>query len=198
MKKLIFATTNKGKLREASEILGGRFEVVSPSSLGLDAEVEENGDTLEANSRIKARHLYSLCAQDCFADDTGLEVEALGGAPGVYSARYAGEEQDDEANIAKLLSELSSLGPGVSRRARFRTVVTLILDGKEYVFEGETGGSITLGKVGTNGFGYDPVFVPDAYPDRTFAQLSDEEKNAVSHRGSAIRAMAEFLGGLLA
>ncbi len=193
MKKLIFATTNKGKLREAGEILGERFEVVSPSSLGLDAEVEETGETIEENSRIKARHLYSLCGQDCFADDTGLEVEALGGAPGVRSARYAGEAHDDEANISKLLSELEKLGPGASRRARFRTVITLILDGREHVFEGETCGSITFDKVGTNGFGYDPVFIPDAYPGRTFAQLSDEQKNAVSHRGRALRAMAEIL-----
>ena len=196
MKKLIFATANKGKLREAGEILGDRFEVVSPSSLGLDAEVEENGDTLEANSRIKAAHLYALSGQDCFADDTGLEVEALGGAPGVYSARYAGEGHDDKANIAKLLSELSRLGPGASRRACFRTVVTLILDGEEYLFEGRMDGSIALVEAGSNGFGYDPVFVPDAYPDKTLAQLSDEQKNAMSHRGKAIRAMAEFLADL--
>ncbi len=193
MKRLIFATANKGKLREAGEILGGEFEVVSPSSLGLDAEVEENGETLEANSLIKARHLYLLSGQNCFADDTGLEVEALGGAPGVYSARYAGEGHDDKANMAKLLAELSRLGPGVSRRARFRTVVTLILDGREHVFEGEMCGSIALAPAGTNGFGYDPVFIPDAYPDKTLAQLSDEQKNAMSHRGKAIRAMAEFL-----
>ena len=193
MRRLIFATANKGKLREAGEILGDSFEVVSPSSLGLDAEVEENGDTLEANSHIKATHLYALSGQDCFADDTGLEVEALGGAPGVYSARYAGEGHDDKANMAKLLSELSRLGPGVSRRARFRTVVTLILDGQEHVFEGEMCGSIALAPMGSNGFGYDPVFIPDAYPDKTLAQLSDEQKNAMSHRGKAIRAMAEFL-----
>ncbi len=193
MRRLIFATANKGKLREAGEILGDSFEVVSPSSLGLDAEVEENGDTLEANSHIKATHLYALSGQDCFADDTGLEVEALGGAPGVYSARYAGEGHDDKANMAKLLSELSRLGPGVSRRARFRTVVTLILDGQEHVFEGEMCGGIALAPMGSNGFGYDPVFIPDAYPDKTLAQLSDEQKNAMSHRGKAIRAMAEFL-----
>ena len=193
MRRLIFATANKGKLREAGEILGDSFEVVSPSSLGLDAEVEENGDTLEANSHIKATHLYALSGQDCFADDTGLEVEALGGAPGVYSARYAGEGHDDKANMAKLLSELSRLGPGVSRRARVRTVVTLILDGQEHVFEGEMCGGIALAPMGSNGFGYDPVFIPDAYPDKTLAQLSDEQKNAMSHRGKAIRAMAEFL-----
>ena len=193
MRRLIFATANKGKLREAGEILGDSFEVVSPSSLGLDAEVEENGDTLEANSHIKATHLYALSGQDCFADDTGLEVEALGGAPGVYSARYAGEGHDDKANMAKLLSELSRLEPGVSRRARFRTVVTLILDGQEHVFEGEMCGSIALAPMGSNGFGYDPVFIPDAYPDKTLAQLSDEQKNAMSHRGKAIRAMEEFL-----
>mgnify|MGYP004521285919 CR=1 FL=1 len=198
MRRLIFATANKGKLREAGEILGEHFEVVSPASLGLDAEVEENGDTLAANSLIKARHLYRLSGQDCFADDTGLEVEALGGAPGVYSARYAGEGHDDKANVAKLLAELSRLGPGVSRRARFRTVVTLILDGQEHVFEGRMDGSIASVPAGANGFGYDPIFIPDAHPDKTLAQLSDEQKNAMSHRGKAIRAMAEFLNGAAA
>ena len=119
-------------------------------------------------------------------------MEALGGAPGVYSARYAGEGHDDKANIAKLLSEL---GPEVSRRARFRTVVTLILDGEEHIFEGKMEGAIAQAEAGENGFGYDPIFIPDAHPDRTLAQLTDEEKNAISHRGAAIRAMAEFLSG---
>ncbi len=191
--KLLFATANKGKLREAGEILEGICEVLSPAAEGLDAEVEETGETLGENSRIKAEHLHGLCGRDCFADDTGLEVEALGGAPGVRSARYASESHDDGANMDKLLTELEKLGPGVSRKARFRTVVTLIFKGKEYSFEGRMDGSIALSRTGSNGFGYDPVFIPDAHPGVSLAELSEQEKNAISHRGMAIRAMAEFL-----
>ena len=191
--KILFATANKGKLREAGEILEGICEVLSPYDEGLSAEVEETGETLEENSRIKAEHLHRLCGRDCFADDTGLEVEALGGAPGVRSARYAGESHDDGANMDKLLSELGKLGPGVSRRARFRTVVTLIFKGEEHCFEGRMDGSIALSRTGSNGFGYDPIFIPDAHPGKSLAELSDGEKNAISHRGMAIRAMAEFL-----
>ncbi len=191
--RLLFATANKGKLREAGEILQGICEVLSPAEEGLDADVEETGETLEENSRIKAEHLHSLCGRDCFADDTGLEVDSLGGAPGVRSARYAGEAHDDNANMSKLLSELERLGEGVSRRACFRTVITLILNGEEHIFEGRMEGSIALSRSGHNGFGYDPVFIPDAHPGKSLAELSDEEKNAISHRGMALRAMAEFL-----
>lgn len=193
--KLVFATANKGKLREAGEILGPGFEVISPAEAGLDAKVEETGETLEENSLIKARHLCSQCDVPCFADDTGLEVEALGGAPGVRSARYAGEAHDDRANMALLLSELSKLGPAASRKACFRTVITLILNGEVHIFEGRMDGTIALSLSGSNGFGYDPVFIPDAHPGKTLGELSDSEKNAISHRGMALRAMAEYLGG---
>lgn len=193
MKKLVFATANAGKLREAGEILGGEFMVISPSEIGVDAEVEETGETLKANSLLKARHIHSLTGLDCFADDTGLEVDALGGAPGVYSARYAGDGHDNVANMRKLLGELDALGPGVSRKARFRTVVTLILDGKEYFFDGILEGSIAVMPAGRGGFGYDPVFIPDAFPGRTLAEVSEEDKNSISHRGMALTAMRAFL-----
>ena len=191
--ELIFATANKGKLREAGEILDGICRVLFPADEGLDAEVEETGETLEENSRIKARHIYLQCGRSCFADDTGLEVEALGGAPGVRSARYAGEGHDDKANMARLLAELSKLGPGAPRRACFRTVITLIINGEEHIFEGRMDGSIALSESGSNGFGYDPVFLPDAHPGKTLAELTDNQKNAISHRGMALRKMAEFL-----
>lgn len=195
MKELIFATLNKGKLREASEILGGRYSIVSPADRGVDSDVEETGQSFEENSRIKAQHLYGLLKCDCFADDSGLEVDALDGAPGIFSARYAGGKgHDDSANIDKLLSELAKKGPGASRRARFRTAITLIVNGEEHVFEGKMEGSISFERKGANGFGYDPVFTPDAHPGKTVAELSDDEKNAISHRGAALRAMAEFLG----
>ena len=167
------------------------------SELGIDGEVEETGATLKENSLIKARHIHALTDLACFADDTGLEVDALGGAPGIYSARYAGEGHDSEANIAKLLSELGRLGPDSGRRARFRTVVTLIVDGEEHFFDGTLEGRIA--------FGYDPVFIPDAAElaaagicdvsagGPTLADLPEDAKNAVSHRGKAVRAMAAFL-----
>lgn len=191
--KLIFATANKGKIREASEILGEEYTIVTPAEMGIDDDVEENGDTLQANSLIKAEHLFALSQADCFADDTGLEVDALDGAPGVLSARYASEAHDSNANMEKLLSELEKLGPGASRRARFRTVVTLFYKGEKYIFEGSMEGSIAHAKAGCGGFGYDPVFIPDAHPGKTLAEISEEEKNAISHRGMAIRAMATFL-----
>ena len=218
--KIVFATANRGKLREASEILGKGFEVLSPADLGIDGDVEENGSTLKENSRIKARHIHALTSLPCFADDTGLEVDALGGAPGIYSARYAGEGHDSGANVAKLLSELAKLRPSAGRSARFRTVITLILGGEEHFFEGAVEGSIALERSGNGGFGYDPIFVPDSAEleaaresvgavfsacghdgapavsetrPLTFADLSEEEKNAISHRGKALRAMAAFL-----
>lgn len=201
--KIVFATANKGKLREAAEILGPGFEVLSPAELGVSGDVEETGSTLEENSMIKARFIHEACGLDCFADDTGLEVDALGGAPGIYSARYAGPGHDSEANMAKLLSELAKLGPDVDRKARFRTVVTLILGGDVHRFEGTLEGRIAFSRSGCGGFGYDPVFIPDAAEleaagihataGTTLAELSEEEKNAISHRGKAVRAMAAFL-----
>lgn len=190
---IIFATSNKGKLREAAGILGQGFNLISAAEAGITEDIEETGTTLRENSLIKARYVYSKTGKNCFADDTGLEVEALGGAPGIYSARYAGPGHDFQANIDKLLSEMQ----GVSdRRAAFRNVVTLIVDGREYFFEGEMRGSIALGRSGSEGFGYDPVFIPEEYPGYTVAQLGEAVKNALSHRGKSLRAMAQFLKGM--
>jgi len=204
--KIVFATGNSGKLREASEILGGGFELVTPVEMGITEEIPETGNTLTANSRQKAEYLWDRCHCNCFADDTGLEVDALGGAPGVNTARYAGEDKDFNRNIDKLLHELSvveaeaqmasSLGiktKNVSRRARFRSVVTLIINGEKHYFEGTLDGEISRGRSGNGGFGYDPVFIADEFPGKTLADISEEEKNAVSHRGKALRAMAGYL-----
>ena len=191
MMKIIFATANIGKLREAAEVLGPDYEVVSPADLGITEDIPETGATLQENSLQKAQYLYEKTALPCFADDTGLEVDALGGAPGIYSARYAGPGHDSNKNMEKLLDELSSKD---DRRARFHTVVTLILaDGQAHFFEGVCEGSIAREKHGTGGFGYDPIFLADAYPGRSLAEVSHEEKNAVSHRGKALRAMAAWL-----
>ena len=190
--KIVFATGNKGKLREAAEILGGGFALLRPAELGITEDIEETGDTLKENSIIKADYIHARTGLDCFADDTGLEVDALGGAPGVHSARYATEGHDFEANIDKLLTELAK-HPGEPRTARFRSVVTLIWKGERHFFEGTLEGVIAPARKGDNGFGYDPVFIPDCYPDRTVAELDDEAKNAISHRGKALRAMAEWL-----
>lgn len=207
MKKIVFATGNSGKLREASEILGGAFELVTPAQSGIIEDIPETGTTLRANSLQKAQYIYDHTGgADCFADDTGLEVEILGGAPGVYSARYAGSSKSPDANIDKLLREMElqeaeasfarEFGidtPHATRRARFRTVVTLILGGEKHFFEGVMEGRITRVRAGNGGFGYDPVFIADEYPDRTVAELDDDAKNAISHRGKALRAMAAFL-----
>lgn len=190
--KIIFATGNKGKLREAAEILGDGFALLSPADLGITEDIEETGETLEENSVIKADFIYARTGMDCFADDTGLEVDALGGAPGVHSARYATEGHDFEANIDKLLAELAN-HPGEPRTARFRSVVTLVFRGERHFFEGTLEGVIAPARRGSNGFGYDPVFIPDEFPDNTVAELDDETKNAISHRGKALRAMAEWL-----
>ncbi len=189
--KIIFATGNRNKLREAAEVLGPGFELVTPADLGITEDIPETGSTLQENSLQKARYLFERSGLACFADDTGLEVDALDGAPGVYSARYAGPAHDHQANMDKLLAALIHVE---DRRARFRTVVTLILaGGQTRFFEGICEGVIGREKRGSGGFGYDPVFLPDAYPGRTLAEVSEEEKNAVSHRGRAIRAMADWL-----
>lgn len=190
--KIIFATGNKGKLREAAEILGDGFELVSPADLGIMEDIEETGETLEENSIIKAEYLYSRTGMNVFADDTGLEVDALGGAPGVHSARYATEGHDFNANMDKLLHELSK-HPGEPRTARFRSVVTLILDGEKHFFVGSMEGRIAMAKAGTQGFGYDPVFIPDLYPEHTVAELGEDVKNEISHRGKSLREMAAWL-----
>lgn len=193
--KLIFATANKGKLREAAEILGPGFELVTPAELGISEDIEETGTTLEENSLIKARFLWDKTGATCFADDTGLEVDALGGAPGVYSARYSGQGHDFEGNRRKLLSELRKAGAldPESRKARFRSIVTLIEGGEIHRFEGRMEGFIAEKETGSGGFGYDPVFVAEEYPDRTVAELPEGTKNEISHRGKALREMAEWM-----
>lgn len=204
--KLVFATGNIGKLREASEILGEGFELVSLAQVGMTEDIPETGKTLRANSLQKAQYLYDKVGCDCFADDTGLEVDALGGAPGVYTARYAGEGKDFNANMDKVLYELSvcekeakmaeAMGlkvKPVSRRARFKSVITLIVNGEIKMFEGALEGEISREKSGNGGFGYDPIFIADEYPGKTLADITEEEKNAISHRGKALRAMAQWL-----
>ena len=205
--KLIFASGNAGKLHEAGEILAS-FDVLSPLQAGLGPEaleVEENGSSFEENSRIKAEHLWNLLGNGSasdngfavFADDSGLEVDALGGAPGIYTARYSatGGTARNSANIAKLLSELQRTGAMTleQRRARFVCAVTLILPDGVHCFRGTCEGHIALEPVGNGGFGYDPVFVADAFPGRTLAQLPDEDKNSISHRGEALGKMAAWL-----
>lgn len=201
MRKIVFATGNRHKLQEAGEILGDGFEIVSAAEAGITEEIPETGSTLQANSRQKAGYLWDRLGLSCFADDTGLEIEALDGAPGVYSARYAGEGHDFAANTAKLLKEMEGKE---NRRARFRTVVALIMDGRTSVFEGEVHGRIATEPSGAGGFGYDPVFIPDELASEdgtvsentaglTFSEMTEEQKNAISHRGRAMRALAEYL-----
>lgn len=188
---LVFATGNAGKLREAAEILGTGYRVLSPADVGLPGfDVEETGSTFRENSLLKAQALWHACGLPCFADDSGLEVDALGGAPGIYSARYA-SDHNFASNIDRLLSELADVE---NRTARFRCVVTLIAeDGKPRFFDGACEGRITRERHGAGGFGYDPVFVTDLYPNLTMAELSEEAKNAISHRGVALRLMAAWL-----
>ncbi|MBQ9201359.1 MAG: non-canonical purine NTP diphosphatase [Bacteroidales bacterium] len=189
MKKLVFATHNSHKTEEVSAVLRGKVELVNLSSLGFHEDIPETSDTLEGNALQKARYVYERFHLDCFADDTGLEVEALNGGPGVYTARFAGPGCDFDSNVAKLLRVLE----GVSdRHARFRTVVALILDGREYLFEGVIDGEITTERRGDKGFGYDPVFRPEGY-DLTFAQMGADAKNRISHRAIAVRKLTDFL-----
>lgn len=190
--RLVFATGNRGKLAEAQEILGLDYELVTPADLGLDDDIEETGSTLAENSLIKARAIYDASGLDCFADDTGLEVDCLGGAPGVYTARYAGSHCNFDDNMEKLLAEMAKAGG--PRTARFRCVVTLIRGGEIRQFDGCLEGEIALQREGRHGFGYDPVFIPREYPGLTLAEISEHEKNAISHRGKALRAMAAELG----
>lgn len=190
--KIVFATANKGKLREAAEILGPDFELLSSEEAGINEDIEETGESLEENSIIKAEYVHARTGMNCFADDTGLEVDCLGGAPGVHSARYATEGHDFNANMDKLLSEMEK-HRGEPRTARFRSVVTLIWNGEKHTFTGSFEGSIAEGKSGNGGFGYDPVFVSDLCPGKTVAELPESFKNEHSHRGKALRAMVLWL-----
>jgi XTP/dITP diphosphohydrolase len=187
--KICFATNNSKKIEEVKAALGSDFEIVSLKEIGCHEELPETGDTLEHNAFQKARYVKENYGVDCFADDTGLEVDALGGAPGVYSGRFAGEPRSDERNISLLLEKLVEK---TDRRARFRTVIALILDGEEHSFEGAAEGEILDEKVGKGGFGYDPIFRPSGF-DRTFAELTLTEKNQISHRGKAVKALISFL-----
>lgn len=192
MMKIVFATNNAHKLDEVRQVVGDKFTLVSLRECGIVEDIPENEPTLEGNALAKARYIYERTGADCFADDTGLEVDALGGEPGVRSARYATDGHDDEANKRLLLERLQGVE---NRAAQFRTAVALIMGGKEYLFEGIVRGRIATEQHGEGGFGYDPLFVPEGY-DRTFAQMSAEEKNSISHRGRAVRELAKFLAQL--
>lgn len=189
MMKIIFATNNAHKLSEVQAVLGDGYTLVTPRECGVTEEIPEEQETLEGNASQKAHYLHDRTGLDCFADDTGLEVEALGGAPGVHSARYATDGHDFAANNRLLLKNLEGVE---NRRARFRTVISLILNDEEHLFEGIVEGRILDRETGHEGFGFDPLFVPDGY-ERTFAEMSPAEKNAISHRGRAVRKLAEYL-----
>ncbi|MDR2773663.1 MAG: non-canonical purine NTP diphosphatase [Tannerella sp.] len=189
MKTIVFATNNAHKLEEVRAIVSGGINIVSLSEIGCHDDIPETSDTLEGNALQKARHVKEHFGYDCFADDTGLEADALNGEPGVRSARYAGDGHDANANIKKLLRALKD---GQNRKARFRTVITLILNGQELFFEGIVNGRIITEKRGESGFGYDPVFIPDGF-NETFAELGSDIKNKISHRAIATRKLAEQL-----
>lgn len=189
MKKIVFATNNQHKLYEVRQILKQNYEVLGLRDIGFSGDIPETGNTLAENASIKSKFVLDKYGLDCFSDDTGLEIDSLGGRPGVYSARYAGEDGNAERNIEKVLTELQG---NENRSARFKTVVSLFLDGKEYLFEGKVEGKIITSKRGKDGFGYDPIFIPDGF-DLTFAEMPQELKNSISHRGKAIRALAKFL-----
>lgn len=189
MKELVFATNNEHKLRELREIAGDKFKILSLKEIGCTEDIPETASTIEGNSRIKANYIKDKYGYDCFADDTGLEIEALGGEPGVYSARYAGDECNSERNIDKVLEKLSGMD---NRAARFVTVITLIYEGKTCTFEGEVKGEILTERHGNGGFGYDPIFKP-IEADCSFAEMQPEEKNAISHRGRAVAKLFNYL-----
>ena len=192
MKQIVFATNNKNKLREIREIMSDLYEVLSLDDIGCHEEIVEDAETIEGNVKIKADFVTNKYHVDCFADDTGLEVEALNGAPGVYSARYAGEHCSYQDNVNKMLNAMRGK---TNRKAAFRTVIALNLDGKSYTFEGRCDGQIIESQRGTDGFGYDPIFMPDGF-NQTFAEMSHEEKNAISHRGRATKKLIAFLKDL--
>lgn len=190
MREIVFATNNKHKLFEVQQMLDTKYSVKSLANIGFTEDIPEDFQTLEENASQKAWHIYNLFKTDCFADDTGLEVTALNGEPGVRSARYAGEQRSSHDNIIKLLAQLENKPV---RDAQFRTVIALIMSGVEYRFEGIVRGSITQQLYGNDGFGYDPVFVPKGY-QKTFAEMDIELKNRISHRGLAISKLVDFLG----
>ena len=187
--KLVFASNNKNKIQEIQALVPNIIQIVSLEEIGCIEDIPETADTIEGNAILKANYVTEKYGFDCFADDTGLEVDALNGAPGVYSARYAGEQKDANDNMDKLLSELKDKS---NRKANFKTVIALNLNGKQNLFTGIINGKIIEEKIGTNGFGYDPIFVADGF-DKTFAELSIEEKSTISHRGIAVKELILFL-----
>lgn len=189
LKEIVFATNNKHKLQELQQIIGDKFNLVSLKDIKCHEDIPETGNTIEDNSMQKVDYISNNYNKDCFADDTGLEIEALNGRPGVHSARYAGDNKNMQDNIAKVLSELKGKN---NRNARFKTVVSLIMDGKKHQFEGIVEGKIIEEERGTGGFGYDPIFMPKGY-DITFAEMTADEKNKISHRGKAVAKLVEFL-----
>ena len=188
-KKFVFATNNAHKLEEVTAILGDKIELLSMKDIHCHADIPETADTLEGNALLKARYIFEIYNMDCFADDTGLEVEALNGAPGVYSARYAGDAHNSEANMRKLLQDMEGIE---NRKAQFRTVFALIINGKEHLFEGIVKGEITKHRCGSSGFGYDPVFIPEGYT-QTYAEMGNTLKNKISHRALATNKLCNFL-----
>lgn len=187
--KLVFASNNKNKIQEIQALVPNTFQILSLEEIGCTEDIPETADTIEGNAILKANYVTEKYGYDCFADDTGLEVEALNGAPGVYSARYAGEQKDANDNMDKLLSELEDKS---NRKANFKTVIALNLKGEQNLFTGIINGKIIEDKIGTNGFGYDPIFVAEGY-EKTFAELSMEEKSTISHRGIAVKELILFL-----
>jgi XTP/dITP diphosphohydrolase len=187
--KLVFTTNNKHKLEEVRAIVGDRVEILSLNDINCHDDIPETADTLQGNALIKARHIYEKYGMDCFADDTGLEVDTLNGEPGVYSARYAGNECDSEANMHKLLQNL--IGKS-DRKAQFRTVIALIINGEEKLFNGIVKGTISEDKMGNSGFGYDPIFIPEGFSE-SFAQMSGDMKNSISHRYRATEQLSNYL-----
>lgn len=188
-KKFVFATNNAHKLEEVTAILKNKIELLSLNDINCHVDIPETADTLEGNALLKAQYIYENYHLDCFADDTGLEVEALNGAPGVYSARYAGDAHNAEANMKKLLHDLEGVE---NRKAQFRTVFALIIDGKKHLFEGIIKGEITKSRHGASGFGYDPIFIPEGYT-QTFAEMGNELKNKISHRALGVNKLCKFL-----
>lgn len=189
VREIVFATNNANKLKEIKGIVEDRFEILSLNDINCHEEIEETGSTFQENALIKAKHVKEKYGYDCFADDSGLEVEALNGAPGIFSSRYAGENGNSIANINKLLINLQGKK---NRNARFRTVIALIINGETHYFEGTVSGVIIDEKRGKNGFGYDPIFIPDGY-QKTFAEIDEKEKNRISHRAKATEKLIEFL-----
>lgn len=192
MREIVFATNNEHKLQELREIVGHKFNILSLAQIGCHDDIPETASTIEGNAEMKARYVKQHYGYDCFSDDTGLEIDALGGEPGVYSARYAGPGHDSEANIDKVLAKLQGVPPE-RRTARFRTAVALLQSQQLHIFEGKVEGHILTERHGTGGFGYDSIFAPVEGRGLTFAQMQPQEKNAMSHRGRAVASLVQFL-----